>query len=42
VDDSCNDKDKKNSDGKNKGEKYDQFETNINKTGMDWEKEMIV
>jgi hypothetical protein len=33
LDDSCNDKEEKNSEGKNKGGKYDQVEANINKSG---------
>jgi hypothetical protein len=33
LDDSCNDKEEKNSEGENKGDKYDQFEANINKSG---------
>jgi hypothetical protein len=33
LDDSCNDKEEKNSEGKNKGDKYDQFEANVNKSG---------
>jgi hypothetical protein len=30
---SCNDKDEKNNEGENKGDKYDQFEANVNKSG---------
>jgi hypothetical protein len=33
LDDSCNDKEEKNSKGENKGDQYDQFEVNINKSG---------
>ncbi len=33
LDDSCNDEDKKNSDGENKGDQNDQFEANLNKSG---------
>ncbi len=33
LDDSCNDEEKKNSEGENKGDKYDQFEANVNKSG---------
>jgi hypothetical protein len=33
LDDSCNDKEEKNSEGVNKGDKYDQFEANVNKRG---------
>jgi hypothetical protein len=33
LDDSCNDKDEKNSDGENKVDQYDQFEANLNKSG---------
>jgi hypothetical protein len=33
LDDSCNDKDEKNSDGEKKGDKYDQFKVNVNKSG---------
>jgi hypothetical protein len=33
LENSCNDEDKKNSDGKNRGDQYDQFEANINKSG---------
>jgi hypothetical protein len=35
LDDSCNDKDEKNSDGENKGDQYDQFEANVNWSGND-------
>jgi hypothetical protein len=31
LDNSCNDKDEKNSDGENKGDQYDQFEAYVNK-----------
>jgi hypothetical protein len=31
MDNSCNDEEEKNSDGENKGDKYDQFEANVNK-----------
>ncbi len=31
--DLCNDKEEENSDGKNKGDQYDQIEANINKSG---------
>ncbi len=30
---SCNDEEDKNSEGENKGDKYDQFEANLNKSG---------
>jgi hypothetical protein len=30
LDNSCNDKEEKNSEGENKGDKYDQFEANVN------------
>jgi hypothetical protein len=33
MDKSCNDKEEKNSEGENKGDKYDQFEANVNKSG---------
>jgi hypothetical protein len=33
LDDSCNDKEEKNSEGENKDDQYDQFEANINKSG---------
>ncbi len=33
LDDLCNDKDKKNSEGENKGDQYDQFEANVDKCG---------
>jgi hypothetical protein len=33
LDDSLNDKEAKNSEGENKGDKYDQFEANINMSG---------
>jgi hypothetical protein len=33
LDNSCNDEDDKNSDGKNKGDQYDQIEANVNKSG---------
>jgi hypothetical protein len=33
LDSSCNDKEEKNSEGENKGDKYDQFVANINKSG---------
>jgi hypothetical protein len=33
LDDSCNDEEEKNSEGENKGDKYDQFEANVNKSG---------
>jgi hypothetical protein len=33
LDDSCNDKEAKNSEGENKGDKNDQFEANINMSG---------
>jgi hypothetical protein len=33
LDDSCNDEEEKNSEGENKGDKNDQFEANINKSG---------
>jgi hypothetical protein len=33
LDDSCNDEDKKNSGGKNKGDQYDRIEANVNKSG---------
>jgi hypothetical protein len=33
LDDSCNDKGEKNSDGKNKGDQYDQIEAKVNKSG---------
>jgi hypothetical protein len=33
LDDSCNDEEEKNSEGENKGDAYDQFEANINKSG---------
>jgi hypothetical protein len=33
LDNSCNDEEEKNSEGKNKGDKYDQIEANTNKSG---------
>ncbi len=33
LDNSCNDKEEKSSEGENKGDKYDQFEANVNKSG---------
>jgi hypothetical protein len=33
MDDSCNDEDEKNSDRENKGDQYNQFEANVNKSG---------
>jgi hypothetical protein len=33
LEDSCNDEEEKNSEGENKGDKYDQFEANVNKSG---------
>jgi hypothetical protein len=33
LDNSCNDKEEKNCEGENKGDKYDQFEANVNKSG---------
>jgi hypothetical protein len=33
LDNSCNDEEVKNSEGENKGDKDDQFEANINKSG---------
>jgi hypothetical protein len=33
LDDLCNDEDEKNSDGKSKGDQYDQIEANVNKSG---------
>jgi hypothetical protein len=33
LDDSCNDEEEKNSEGENKGDKYDQFVDNVNKSG---------
>jgi hypothetical protein len=36
LDNSCNDEDKKSSEGENKGDKDDQFEANVNKTGHEW------
>ncbi len=35
LDNSCNDKEEKNSEGENKGDKYDQFEANVNKSGRE-------
>jgi hypothetical protein len=32
LDDSCNDEEEKSSEGENKGDKYDQFEANIDKS----------
>ncbi len=32
MDNSCNDKEEKNSAGENEGDKYDQFEANVNKS----------
>ncbi len=37
MDDSCNDEEEKNSEGENKGDKYDQFEANVNKSGHELE-----
>jgi hypothetical protein len=37
LDNSCNDEDKKNSEGENKGDQYDQFEANVNKSGHELE-----
>jgi hypothetical protein len=36
LDNSCNDEEEKNSEGENKGDKYDQFEANVNKCGHEW------
>ncbi len=33
LDDSCNDEEEKNSEGETKGDKHDQFEANVNKSG---------
>ncbi len=33
LDNSCNYEEEKNSEGENKGDKYDQFEANVNKSG---------
>jgi hypothetical protein len=33
LDDSCNDEEEKNSEGEKKGDKYDQFEATVNKSG---------
>ncbi len=33
---SCNDEEEKSSEGENKGDKDDQFEANINKSGQEW------
>ncbi len=33
LDNSCDDEDKKNSDGKNKGDQYDRIEANVNRSG---------
>jgi hypothetical protein len=38
LDDSCNDEEEKSSEGENKGDKYDQFETNVNKSRKEWGK----
>jgi hypothetical protein len=37
LDNSCDDKEEKNSEGKNKGDKYDQFEANVNMSGRELE-----
>jgi len=42
LDDSCNDEEEKSSEGETKGDKDDQFEASINKSGMNWEKAMFV
>ncbi len=34
--DSCNDEEEKSSEGENKGDKDDQLETNVNKSGHEW------
>jgi hypothetical protein len=36
LEDSCNDEKKKSSKGENKGDKDDQFEANVNKSGKEW------
>ncbi len=35
LNDSCNDKKEKSSEGENKGDKDDQFEANVNKSGQE-------
>jgi hypothetical protein len=42
LDNSCNKKEENNSEGENKGDKYDQFEASVHESGMNCEKEMIV
>jgi hypothetical protein len=42
LDDSCNDEEEKSSEGENKGDKNDQFEANVNKSGKNGEKAMFV
>jgi hypothetical protein len=36
LDDSCNDVEEKSSKGENKGDKDDQYEATINKSGQEW------
>jgi hypothetical protein len=36
LDNSCNDEEEKSSKGENKGDKDDQFEANVNKSGKEW------
>ena len=36
LEDSCNDEEEKSSEGENKGDKDDQFEANVNKSGQEW------
>jgi hypothetical protein len=42
LDNSCNDEEEKNSEGENKGDKDDQFEANVKRVGINWEKAMFV
>jgi hypothetical protein len=41
LDDSCNGEKEKNSEGENKGDKYDQFEANVNKSGHELGEENV-
>jgi hypothetical protein len=41
LENSCNDEEEKNSEGDNKGDKYDHFEANVNKSGHELGEENI-
>jgi hypothetical protein len=41
LDDSCNDEEEKNSEEENEGDKYDQYETNANKSGHESREENV-